>query len=730
MVILTVVMLVASASATPPSLEAFLDTIPASEPFSQWLTESGEQYPVFDDMPSQASLPDPLLPIVDGKIEAVTTVEAWRKERARLLQVMHHWFLGTVPETPKNMQATLLSEKNTEQGREQEIELAFGPEHKARLWMKLLLPPGSGPFPVFMTQETHRSWAQIALQRGYIACIYAGADTRDDTDTFCEAWPDCDWSRLLRRGWAAGRCLDYLETVPEADTSRTALAGHSRNGKSSLMGGAVDERIAVIISSSSGVGGSMPSRYCGEHQMAEGIDHITRTFPEWFHPRWRFFAGNEHKLPFDLHQLICLTAPRPVLLSIAVNDPVEHTWAMQHSYLEAQKVFKLYGAEEHLRILWRQGGHETWPEVIEQYLDWCDLHFGRDAYVFPERFVYPWDWEAWRKNARTDFSSAEFQKPAAGDREKNDLKEVVQHFMGEASPHVPVENTDYGIMKDNQLALLSRTNVAGGLERDQIVFGSYINGDIYLPKGSLEKQKKLPAVLYLPSFSTPKGYAAAYKRGGDVFNTLAQSGFAVFCYDPIGTGRRVEEAEHFYDRFPKWSLLGKKVRDAQDALNAMVQLPYIDGNRIWVVGYESGALEAMHLAAVDERPAGYAFVCPPLPFYLDTDEAETGGVRRWAQERMLLPQLGLFIGREKEIPYDLDEIMRTIAPKPLVLLTPYYDRFASPEKVDIYYESLKRCYGSTDSPEHLVRMTPLKFNHFDESMQTLLLEALMPLVKK
>ncbi|HNZ49046.1 MAG TPA: hypothetical protein PKN92_09390, partial [Candidatus Hydrogenedentes bacterium] len=113
MVILTVVMLVASASATPPSLEAFLDTIPASEPFSQWLTESGEQYPVFDDMPSQASLPDPLLPIVDGKIEAVTTVEAWRKERARLLQVMHHWFLGTVPETPKNMQATLLSEKNT-----------------------------------------------------------------------------------------------------------------------------------------------------------------------------------------------------------------------------------------------------------------------------------------------------------------------------------------------------------------------------------------------------------------------------------------------------------------------------------------------------------------------------------------------------------------------------------------------------------------------------------------
>lgn len=81
------------------------------------------------------------------------------------------------------------------------------------------------------------------------------------------------------------------ETVPEADAKRAALTGHSRNGKSSLMGSALDERFAAVISSSSGVGGCMPSRLCGEHQFAEGIENITRSFMDWFHPRRRQCAG-------------------------------------------------------------------------------------------------------------------------------------------------------------------------------------------------------------------------------------------------------------------------------------------------------------------------------------------------------------------------------------------------------------------------------------------------------
>ncbi|MCL6431854.1 MAG: Eco57I restriction-modification methylase domain-containing protein, partial [Anaerolineae bacterium] len=99
---------------------------------------------------------------------------------------------------------------------------------------------------------------------------------------------------------------DYLGTVPQADRLRIALTGHSRNGKQSLIAAALDERIALVISSSSGAGGAMPARYFSEQHLGEGIELLTRRFPDWFHPRLRFFVGREDRLPVDLHELVAL----------------------------------------------------------------------------------------------------------------------------------------------------------------------------------------------------------------------------------------------------------------------------------------------------------------------------------------------------------------------------------------------------------------------------------------
>ncbi len=513
--------------------------------------------------------------------------------------------------------------------------------------------------------------------------------------------------------------------MSEADITQSVLIGHSRNGKSSLMGAALDERIAVVISSSSGVGGAVSSRYCAEHHFKEGIEHITRRFPDWFHPRWRFFIGREHKVPVDLHHLTALAAPRACLLSTALNDTVEHTWAIQQTYLAAKPVYEMHDASDKLRILWRSGGHETWPEVIERYLDWADLQFGRGVYEFPERFIYPWDWEGWRANTVLPFTpDTQPERPANGGDSPEKLAALVRRMLGSAPPVASVENMTYGAFRGHVLSLLGRESVGNGLEREQVVFGNYINGDVYTPSGTMEGEQRLPAILYLPPFSTPRGYVAAYSRGEQAFRTMARAGFAVFCFDPIGTGRRVEETARFYDRYPDWSLLGKQVQDARAALDALSALKYVDPERIWVVGYDVGALIALHLAALDARPAGYGLVCPPLPFHLDTEELETGGLRRWSHELMLLPQAGVFAGNESHLPYDLDDLMVAMAPRPLILITPVHDRFAPPSKADAVEAALRAHYDALGAADKLVRLVPAKYNHFDNTMQRIVLNAI------
>ena len=117
--------------------------------------------------------------------------------------------------------------------------------------MELLIPPGKGPFPVFMSQWNHREWAQIAVRRGYVGCLYAGADSQDDTEEYSEIWAGkYDFTRLMRRAFGASRAIDYLYTLPFVDKEKIGLTGHSRNGDQSFIAAAFDERITAVIPSS------------------------------------------------------------------------------------------------------------------------------------------------------------------------------------------------------------------------------------------------------------------------------------------------------------------------------------------------------------------------------------------------------------------------------------------------------------------------------------------------
>ncbi len=703
-------------------LEQLERVLPESAEWEQWLDTSGELPPDFSALDTIPNPRSPLAPMVDGEVRQIGSVDEWEHRRDELKTLFQHWVLGTIPPRPEHLEAVILQESDEDGAHIREVELRFGPGGKARLRAELMIPPGKGPFPVFMTQHNHRAWALIALRRGYLACVYAGSDSQDDTDTFLDAYPEYDWSRLMRRAWAAGRCIDYLETEPFAEVSKIALTGHSRNGKQSLMASAFDERVAVVISSSAGAGGCHATRCYSDPHLGEGIEHITRNFPEWFHPRWRFFVGHEDKLPVDLHELVALSAPRPCLISAALNDNCGSAWAEEQTYHLVQPVYALYGAEANFRILWRPMGHETWTSIIERYLDWCDTHFGRGSYAFPQQFIYPHglDRANWTGSGHAA-TAASFDVPPARD----EVRRLVSDFLGTTPPHAHNPGGTYGTEPDHIARLLSRYSVPGGLAKRDIVFGEYLNADIYLPAEAAKAEKPIPAILWLHPMSPTNGFMAAYRRGPQPVHTMAEAGFAVFAYDQIGFGRRIEEVQYFYDRHPDWSLLGKMVHDAQAALDVMTTLPYVDPSAIYVVGYDLGALVGAHLCAIDDRPARFVAVCGPQPFRRD-DPAITGGLERWSQRFRLLPKLEAYIGREAEVPYDLHSLWACHTPKPMLVIAPELDWRVRTQDVEDAVEAARTaCEQAGGDPKALTLLAPEGYNHFGPEMQQRVLEWLL-----
>ena len=120
------------------------------------------------------------------------------------------------------------------------------------------------------------------------------------------------------------------------------------------------------------------------------------------------------------------------------------------------------------------------------------------------------------------------------------------------------------------------------MQRFDLSFGDYLPATLYTPSGSMGPKGealpsgRLPAFVWLAPESLAHGYSASYLGTGKLPTAMGRAGLAMFCFDPIGTGMRLTEATRFYERYPRWSLLGKMVHDARRAIDSLLQIPAID----------------------------------------------------------------------------------------------------------------------------------------------------------
>jgi len=697
-----------------------------------WLERTGELPPDFDALPTSALLPD-LLTANDGT--PVRTPLDWERRRGEVREVLDYYQLGSLPPPPPKMLVQELgSEPDEATGATlKRVRLLYGPlaegvaaathgawhdfstYRAAEVNLEVLIPAGTGPFPALVGIGYRRHGrledrlAPIAARRGYVVCLFDMIDAFAARDVF----PGYDDNELAWWAYAASRCADYLQGLAEVDPEHIAVEGHSRGGKMAAIAMALDERFSAAIASHPGGGSGTvaPWRTLGEKHGGEHVEFSTRVYPYWNHPRLRFFAGRENKLPFDSHFLLALAAPRPLLIGEGEADDVDECWGGQQAYLATKEVYRLLGRPEALGIVFHPGGHDLPAAAMEGYVDWLDMCCGRRPFAPPQELMYTYTFDGWRELTGEQIDVADLPErglddlltgddggairtPEAWAGKREEIRGRVRAFLGEPPVVLNMPGAAPGdVQPRTAVYRQAGQHGAEGLARAELDLGQGLVAHLTYPAGG----ERLPVAIYLHGYTDSQGWKwRDYGWSPMVGEKMALTGFLAVEFDQLGYGRRNRDCGlEFYRAHPRTSALAAMVQDVQRVIDAVVRLDLADGGRVAVLGFSLGGAVALHAAALDERIRAVASTCGFASLRLDAHGAETEGLRRYSHLRPTLPRLGFFLGQEARVPYDYHELLALIAPRPALIVAPRLDQ-------DWHHADVRACCDAALEVYHLL----------------------------
>jgi len=327
-----------------------------------------------------------LLTLQDGR--AVTALN-WRHRRAELSDVIIPSAYGGMPPTGRVGEPLLFSSVTVcaWEGVEYEtyeVRTAFsdGKEHTIRL--SLWIPPEKGPFPVLLYGDgcwhmLHDETVRQALRRGNIVAVFDRTEAAADNSACYRStglyrlYPEASFGALSAWAWAYHRCVDALQQMPNVRADAIAISGHSRGGKTALLAGALDERIALVNPNNSGIGGAGLN-----HWKVDGSETIDSFFGSgnifWFGESFARQRHRDNQLPYDQHFLLAMVAPRPLLLTEAYEDRAANPPGTYAACQATQPVYALLGRCAHIGWSFREGGHAHSAADFIALLDYMDVH--------------------------------------------------------------------------------------------------------------------------------------------------------------------------------------------------------------------------------------------------------------------------------------------------------------------------------------------------------------------
>jgi hypothetical protein len=261
------------------------------------------------------------------------------------------------------------------QGRGQDVLMIVGPANP-----NVTAPANNGPTATALAKER----ADV-FRRGYALVVFNPNDCAEDTTLrnpdgswafrntrFFPAYPAYDWGILAGWAWGASRVADYLETDRAIDKTKLIITGASRNGKSSMVAAAFDDRFAAapVVTGGGGVGAY---RFAGPRN-SETLDIMQKKYPNWFSPNLHEFWGQREKLPFDEHWFLALAAPRPFIALEGTTDTISLPEAVKQSIIGARPAYAMLGVPERVGVHYSNHGHAFTAEDWTALMDFFDKH--------------------------------------------------------------------------------------------------------------------------------------------------------------------------------------------------------------------------------------------------------------------------------------------------------------------------------------------------------------------
>ena len=248
--------------------------------------------------------------------------------------------------------------------------------------------------------------------------------------------------------------------------------------------------------------------------------------------------------------------------------------------------------------------------------------------------------------------------------------------------------------------------------------------DLYLPESLADmvdvkdlvnagSPSKLAAVVALhPTGAAGKRIVAGEggKSGRQYGLELALRGYVVIAPDYPSFGQ-YDKYDFEHDKYVSGTMKG--IFNHRRCVDFLSALPFVDADRIGVIGHSLGGHNAIFLGAFDERVKVIVSSCGWCPFH----DYYSGDIKGWTSDRYMPRLRDVYELNPDKVPFDFYELIATLAPRTFVSVSPVRDANFDVNGVRKAIPVAGSIYSLFKAREELMLLTPDCEHNFPTDMR-------------